>query len=92
MSTGKLAQSFVRQSAKKKTPKSSFRKRDRTSAVVDPSFPHELELPAAPKVLISRMSAIGDTILTLPVACAIRDRFPTAEISWIVEEKSAPMV
>ncbi|MEM6471044.1 MAG: glycosyltransferase family 9 protein [Planctomycetota bacterium] len=92
MSTGKLVQSSVRQSANKKTPKSSFRKRDRATAVVDPSFPHELELPAAPKVLISRMSAIGDTILTLPVACAIRDRFPTAEISWIVEEKSAPMV
>ncbi|OYP38311.1 glycosyl transferase family 9 [Rhodopirellula sp. MGV] len=38
------------------------------------------------------MSAIGDTILTLPVACALRDRFPDSTISWVVEEKSSPMV
>ena len=32
----------------------------------------------APRILISRMSAIGDAILTLPVACAIREHFPEA--------------
>ena len=31
-----------------------------------------------PRILIARMSAIGDTILTLPVACALRERFPDA--------------
>ena len=45
-----------------------------------------------PRVLISRMSAIGDCILTLPVACAIRDAFPDAYIGWVVEKKAAPMV
>lgn len=38
------------------------------------------------------MSAIGDCILTLPVACAIRLHFPGAYIGWVVEKKSAPMV
>ena len=47
---------------------------------------------AAPRILISRMSAIGDTILTLPVACALRKHFPKAYIGWVVEKKAAPMV
>lgn len=46
----------------------------------------------APRVLISRMSAIGDAILTLPVACALRTHFPDAYIGWVVEKKAAPMV
>jgi len=46
----------------------------------------------SPRFLISRMSAIGDTVLTLPVACALRARFPDAFIGWAVEEKSSAMV
>ena len=38
------------------------------------------------------MSAIGDTVLTLPVACALRERFPNAYIGWVVEQKSSAMV
>ena len=38
------------------------------------------------------MSAIGDTILTTPVACRLRDWFPDAMIAWAVEEKSAHFV
>ncbi|MEM9586362.1 MAG: glycosyltransferase family 9 protein [Planctomycetota bacterium] len=45
-----------------------------------------------PRILISRMSAIGDAILTLPVACAIRQAMPDAYLAWVVEEKAAPMV
>lgn len=45
-----------------------------------------------PRILIARMSAIGDTILTLPVACALRAQFPDAFLAWVVEEKSAAMV
>jgi len=44
------------------------------------------------RILIARMSAIGDTILTLPVACALRAKFPDAFLAWVVEEKSAAMV
>ncbi len=49
-------------------------------------------LPGSPRLLISRMSAIGDTILTLPVAGALRDAYPDAFIAWVVEQKSAAMV
>ena len=38
------------------------------------------------------MSAIGDTILTLPVACALRKTFPDAHLTWVVEKKSSPVV
>ena len=46
----------------------------------------------SPRVLICRMSAIGDTILTLPVACAIRRRYPGAYIAWAVEHTASAMV
>lgn len=49
-------------------------------------------MDVSPRILISRMSAIGDCILTLPVACAIRRHLPDAYIGWVVEKKSAPMV
>lgn len=45
-----------------------------------------------PRILISRMSAIGDSILTLPVACAVRNHYPDAYLGWVVEKKAAPMV
>jgi lipopolysaccharide heptosyltransferase I len=38
------------------------------------------------------MSAIGDTLLTLPVACALRRAWPDAYLAWVVEEKSSPFV
>ena len=44
------------------------------------------------RFLIARMSAVGDTILTLPVACALRDQFRHAYIAWVVERKASPMV
>ncbi|WP_436717538.1 glycosyltransferase family 9 protein [Roseiconus lacunae] len=81
-------------SAGERTPKSEFRKR-RDEQATTPT-PVIATIPvddlARPHFLVSRMSAIGDTILTLPVACALRDRFPNATISWVVEEKSSPMV
>lgn len=46
----------------------------------------------APRILISRMSAIGDTILTMPVACALRREYPEAKLFWVVERKAAPMI
>ena len=45
-----------------------------------------------PRILICRLSAIGDTILTLPVACALREHIPKAYIAWVVEKKAAPMI
>jgi lipopolysaccharide heptosyltransferase I len=37
-----------------------------------------------PRILITRLSAIGDCILTLPVASAIKAQLPEARISWLV--------
>ncbi len=47
---------------------------------------------AAPNILIVRLSAIGDTMLSVPVLCALRDHFPQATIAWIVERTSAPLL
>jgi ADP-heptose:LPS heptosyltransferase len=46
----------------------------------------------APRILISRMSAVGDTILTLPVACALRERFPQAYLGWVVEPRPSEVL
>lgn len=48
--------------------------------------------PRRPRLLIARMSAIGDTILTAPVAVRLRERFPEAFIAWAVEKKAAKFV
>lgn len=45
-----------------------------------------------PRVLIVRLSAVGDCVQTLPLACALRDHFPQAEISWVVERPAAALV
>jgi lipopolysaccharide heptosyltransferase I len=37
------------------------------------------------RILICRLSHIGDCILTLPMLCALRANFPDAHIAWIVE-------
>lgn len=38
----------------------------------------------SPRILICRLSAIGDCLLTLPTACALRDHFPNAFLAWAV--------
>ncbi|MFM7846921.1 MAG: glycosyltransferase family 9 protein [Planctomycetota bacterium] len=45
-----------------------------------------------PRILIARMSAIGDTILTMPVACAIREKYPQATIGWVVEKGASTVL
>ncbi|HEY2760734.1 MAG TPA: glycosyltransferase family 9 protein [Pirellulales bacterium] len=47
---------------------------------------------SAPRILIVRLSAIGDTVLSMPVLCALRERFPQATIGWIVEKTSAALL
>ena len=38
-------------------------------------------------ILIVRLGAMGDIIHTLPVAAALRARFPDARIDWVVDER-----
>ena len=44
------------------------------------------------KILIVRVSAIGDVIHTLPALFYIRKMIPSAKISWIVQEKAASLL
>ncbi len=46
----------------------------------------------APKILIIRLSAIGDVVRVLPAAAAIRHAFPTAQIDWVVESAAADIL
>ena len=44
------------------------------------------------KILLIKLSALGDVIQTLPTLEAIRAVYPAAEISWLVEEDAAPVL
>ena len=44
------------------------------------------------KILIVKLSAIGDVLHTLPALCALRRRWPTARIDWAVEAAAADLV
>lgn len=44
-----------------------------------------MKLPDAPTFLITRLSAIGDCILTLPIAVALKSRWPNCRIIWCVD-------
>jgi heptosyltransferase I len=45
-----------------------------------------------PKILIVKLSAIGDVVHALPALNALRTRFPRAWITWLVEEAAAPLI
>lgn len=44
------------------------------------------------RILIVRLSALGDTALTLPLLQVLRERLPDAFIGWVVEEKAASLL
>lgn len=44
------------------------------------------------RILIVKLSAIGDVLMATPVAKALRTAFPDAYIAWAVEKKSADVV
>ena len=44
------------------------------------------------KILIVKLSSIGDIVHTLPALSEIRRNLPEAEISWVVEERSAEIL
>jgi lipopolysaccharide heptosyltransferase I len=45
-----------------------------------------------PRILIVRLTAIGDVLHSLPVLCALRDRFPDAELAWMVEGRAGTLL
>lgn len=46
----------------------------------------------APRVLIVRLSALGDVIQTLPLLHQLRQQWPQAKIGWLVEKDAAPLL
>ena len=44
------------------------------------------------KILIVKLSSIGDVVHTLPTLAAIREALPEAEISWVVERGAAEIL
>ncbi len=50
------------------------------------------DMYAIKRVLIVKMSALGDIIHALPVSAALGEAFPHLEISWFVEEPLAPLL
>src|SRR5262245_833143 len=47
---------------------------------------------SAPRILIVRLSAVGDCLQTMPLACALKDQLPGAFVAWAVEPAAAPLV
>ena len=47
-----------------------------------------MEVSRSPRILITRLSHIGDCVLTLPMLTAIRKKYPGAFIAWAVEAPS----
>ena len=45
-----------------------------------------------PKILIVRLSAVGDVIRTLPAVKALKEHDPSSHIAWVVEEPSKTLL
>ncbi|MEI8389425.1 MAG: lipopolysaccharide heptosyltransferase II [bacterium] len=45
-----------------------------------------------PKILIVRLSAIGDVIHSTPILHSLRRKFPEAYIAWAIEDKSSDII
>jgi ADP-heptose:LPS heptosyltransferase len=50
------------------------------------------ETPRASRILIVRLSALGDVVHALPMLDALRRAQPEAQIGWLVEEKAASLL
>ena len=49
-------------------------------------------MEGSPRILIVRLSAIGDVIHGLPVLCALRDALPEAYLGWVVEGRAGDLL
>ncbi|MEX2188854.1 MAG: glycosyltransferase family 9 protein [Pirellulales bacterium] len=49
-------------------------------------------MSAAPRILIVKLTAIGDVVHAMPVACALRERFPQAYIAWLAEGRAGDLL
>lgn len=49
-------------------------------------------MPRPLRILIVKLTAIGDVIHAMPVACALRDHLPDATIAWVAEGKAGDLL
>lgn len=49
-------------------------------------------LPHSPRILIAGSNDVTDVVLSLPVACSLRDHYPDAHLAWLVGPEVAPLV
>ena len=49
-------------------------------------------LEKSPRILLVRLSAIGDVIHAMPLACALREHFPQAFLVWAVEQRAGDLI
>jgi heptosyltransferase I len=66
---------------------SRFQDRHAGLAATEISSPRHLD-----RILIVRLSAMGDVIHTLPAAGLLRNAFPNAHIGWLIEERWAELL
>ena len=52
----------------------------------DLSSAHSKAIPANPKILLVKLSSLGDVLHNLPIVWDLRARLPNAQIDWVVEE------
>ena len=56
------------------------------------SFSLPASVPRFERLLVVRLSAMGDVIHTLPAAAALRQAFPHATLGWLIEERWAELL
>lgn len=44
------------------------------------------------RILVVRMSALGDCFCAIPVFAALREQFPKAHIAWAIQDNFAPLI
>ncbi|HEY7855292.1 MAG TPA: glycosyltransferase family 9 protein [Terriglobales bacterium] len=49
-------------------------------------------MPTTARILIVKLSSLGDIVHALPVAASLRASYPQARLAWVVEEKWLPLV
>jgi heptosyltransferase-1 len=54
--------------------------------------PENVQISKSPRILLVRLSAIGDVVQSMPMICALRERFPGAMLAWAVEQRAAELL
>ncbi len=49
-------------------------------------------LSSSPRIVIVRLSSIGDVIHGLPVLCALRQHLPSAVLAWVIEDRASALL